>query len=136
MKGTILDAHVEGDTSYVTKQTKYGTFTGKVVLQPEDQDIRSQVLGFNFAEIKCDIQALKIKAKVFKDKMLGIQHAYNVLLKAGQHPENPTMKALYRQLQVAIKNYEDNYEIYTLNRDSYLERVERMLEYRRKIKNK
>jgi len=136
MKGKILNARIEGKTTYVTKQTKYGTFTGKVTLNPEDEDVYSELDGYTFAEIKCDIQALKARAKCMKQRAIGVEHALNVLLKAKHPITDDTMLALARQVDVAWQNYYDAYEIYAINRDSYNIRVQRSLDYRRKLKNK
>lgn len=140
MKGKILNARIDGKTTYVTKQTKYGTFTGKVTLNPEDEDVYSELDGYTFAEIKCDIQALKAKAKCMKQRAIGVAHAFNVLFKAncaaGRNAYSDDMLALARQVDVAWQNYYDAYEIYTINRDSYNIRVQRSLDYRRRIRNK
>ena len=135
MKGTIVDAHIEGKTTYVTKQTKYGTFTSKVTVHPEDEDIQSEVLGYTFAEIKCDIKALKAKMKYFEHRAIGITHALNVMVKSRKFKVfDPAMQAFCRQKNIAWDEYYRARETYLINRDSYEDRVERMLEYRRKIK--
>lgn len=136
MKGKIVDAHIEGRTTYVTKQTKYGTFKGKVTIHPDDEDVRSEIDGYTFAEIKCDIQALKEKAKVMKQRAIGIDHAYNVLKKSGVQEDDVVMKKLNRQSKVAWAQYYDAYDLYDINRDSYDRRVQRSIDYRRKLKNK
>jgi len=135
MKGTIVDAHIEGKATYVTKQTKYGTFTSKVVLHPEDEDIQSEVLGYTFAEIKCDIKALKAKMKYFEHRAIGISHALDVIVKSRKFEVfDPAIQALCRQKNVAWDEYYKARETYLINKDSYEPRVERMLQYRRKIK--
>lgn len=134
MKGKIIDAHVNEKTTYVTKQTKYGTFKGKVTVHPEDEDICSELEGYTFAEIKCDIQALKERAKVMKQRAIGIDHAFNVLRKSGIQEDDKTMRKLRRQSIAAWAQYYDAYDLYTVNRDSYNARVQRAIDYRRKIK--
>lgn len=136
MKGTILNAHIEGKNTYVTKQTKYGTFKGKAVLHPEDEDVYSEIRGYTIAELKCDIQALKAKAEYFRQRMLGIQHAYNVLWKSGIDINDPIMVKLNRQKDVAQREFENAYEIYKINRDTLTFRIERNLDFARKAKQK
>ena len=136
MKGKILNARRDGKQTYITKQTKYGTFQGQVKLADEDKDVESDFEGYNFAEIKCDIQALKTKMKFFEQRALGIKHAYNVLLKSGVQEKDEVMRKLARQLKIAERDAKDLKEKYTKSQDNFKNYVELCLEVRRKIKNK
>ena len=101
MKGKILNTKRDGRDTYVTKQTKYGTFHGKVTCADEDLDVENDLDGFIFADCKCDSQALKRKAKLMEQRAIGIEHAYNVLLKSGIDKDDPVMRKLLRQVKVA-----------------------------------
>ena len=50
-------------TSYVTIKTKYGVFTGKARLHPEDKANESSFVGCGYAEIRAVAQALKVELK-------------------------------------------------------------------------
>ena len=134
MKGTIIDAHIEGDTFYVTKHTKYGTFKGKVTLCDEDKDVKSEIDGYSFAERKCDLQALKVKADFFKQRAIGVQHAYKVMKHSGIDLNDPIAQKLKRQVKVAWDNYNYHLEVYKINKENYYPNIERLLNYRRMIR--
>ena len=64
MHGKILDSEYNpGYSSYVLKQTKYGTFSAEIFLQSEDKDIDNSFDGCRIAEFDCDTKAYKEKAK-------------------------------------------------------------------------
>lgn len=135
MKGFIINAHTNGKTTEVTKQTKYGTFKGQVVLHPEDADVKSQLDGYVFAEEKCDIKAMKMKARLFKERAKGVRHAYNVLRQSCD-PKDEVMIKLERQVKQAWKLYEYYYETYLFIKDNYKPNIERLLAFRRQIRQK
>ena len=140
MKDKIINSYKDGKNSYVTKQTKYGTFHGKVTLADEDIDVESELDGFLFAEYKCDIQAAKKKVDIFYQRMLGMRHAYNVLEKSGIYQDDPTLKKLKRQLAIAEREYERQEAVYKGLVNHYKPYVELVIEARRdfnkKYKNK
>ena len=135
MKGKVLNAKRDGKNTYITKQTKYGTFHSKVTVADEDKDIANDLDGFCFAEIKCDIQAIKIRAKYLEQRALGIQHAYNVLLKSGIQEEDEVMRKLARQLKVAEREAQAAEEGYKTIQNNFKDYIDCSLSVRRKIKN-
>ena len=129
-------------TAHVYKETKYGLFYGEVQAAPADEDIANQWDGYRFAELKCDIQAYKAKAKVMKERALGIEHACNVVARAlvDQGNDNFMDDAVYqkfeRQRQVAWSNYYKAKELYEIMRDSYSGFCSQVIKQRREIRNK
>lgn len=134
LKGKVLNAYRDGHTTYVTKQTKYGTFHGKVTCTPEDYDIETDIDGYIFAEIKCDIQSFKVKANYLKQRELGVRHAYNVLLKSGLDENDKTMKKLARQLKIAEREATIAEGTFREVRDHFVDFVETAQRARRKVK--
>ena len=64
MKGRILESEYNpGYNSWILKQTKYGTFSGEVFLQEEDEDIDNSFDGCRIAEFDANLKAYKEKAK-------------------------------------------------------------------------
>lgn len=64
MKGKILASEfLPGYSSYVAKQTKYGTFYSEVFLQDTDRDIDNSFDGCRIAEFDCNLKSAKEKAK-------------------------------------------------------------------------
>ena len=136
MKGKIVaqGTYQIGNATYVQKETKYGTFTGKVKLSEEDLPMENSFDGYRFAEQKCDIQAYHEKAKRLRERAIGIEHAYNVLEKAGIDPSDYTMFKLRRQVTAAWEEYERTYETYTELRDCYYDWVEIVQQSRLKMR--
>ena len=135
MKGYILFADMVGDTSTVTKQTKYGTYTNSVKVHEEDTDIANIYDGCYFAEMKCDIQAYHEKAIRMKERALGIEHAYNVLAESCD-PNDSTIIKLQRQIIVAWQQYYSALETYRILKESYYPFIETTLKSRREFRKK
>jgi len=133
MKGTILNTRIEGRDTYVTKQTKYGTFHGKVTCADEDLDVQNELDGYVFAEAKCDTQSLKQRAHYLDQRMIGIQHAYNVLEKSGISADDPVMQKLSRQIKIARREAETAYKVYQVSEAYFKNLVESSIKTRRKI---
>lgn len=81
MKGKILESQYNpGYSSYVLKQTKYGTFSSEVFLHDEDKDIDNSFDGCRIAEFDCDTKAYKEKAKWLRQRAIGARiMAYNLI---------------------------------------------------------
>ena len=134
MKGTILEFTKKDNSFCIKKHTKYGTFTGKVVLHPEDKDVASDYVGFQFAEQKCDIQAYHVKTHWMLERAKGAEHAYNVILKSGVDPEDEIMVKLEQQVNVAWREYVRTKEVYQNLKESYLAWVAFIQESRRRVR--
>lgn len=77
MKGKILESEYHpGYSSYVLKQTKYGTFGAEVFLQKEDIDIDNSFDGCRIAEFDCDTKAYKEKVKRLRQRAIGARILY------------------------------------------------------------
>ena len=133
MKGTILNTRIEGRDTYVTKQTKYGTFHGKVTCADEDLDVQNELDGYIFAEAKCDMQSLKRRAQFLEQRVIGVQHAYNVLVKSGISADDPVMQKLSRQIKIARREAENAYSDYQVSKVYFRNLVESSIKTRRKI---
>lgn len=81
MRGKILDSYYDEYTgvSFVTKHTKYGTFSAEAYCHPEDRDIQNEWDGCRFAEFKCDVQALHEKIKMMKQRLIGMDQLIDIL---------------------------------------------------------
>ena len=78
MKGKILESRYNpGYSSYVLKQTKYGTFSSEVFIHDEDKDIDNSFDGCRIAEFDCDTKAYKEKAKWLRQRAIGARALYN-----------------------------------------------------------
>lgn len=135
MKGYIIAADMVDGISTVTKQTKYGTYTCSVKIHEEDQDVANIYDGCYFAEMKCDIKAYHEKAMRMKERALGIEHAYNVLLNSCD-PDDFYMIKLERQMNVAWQQYHSALETYKILKDSYYPFIETTLKSRREFRKR
>lgn len=100
MRGKILDSYFDENTgtSYVTKHTKYGTFTEYCDCHEDDLDIMNQWDGCRFAEAKCDISALREKNKMMRQRVVGMDQIIDIL----DHNDDCTDN-LYKQV-VDLRN--------------------------------
>ena len=73
--------------STVKLNTKYGTFEHSVVVAPEDKDVANKFDGCKFAEYLCQIDKLRAKARAFRERAIGIDHAANVLCAIKRDPK-------------------------------------------------
>lgn len=140
MRGKILDCGIVDSAgtkkTYVQKETKYGTFTGSVVLQPEDEDVASDTLGYNFAEEKCDIQALRARARCFLERAKGMEHLYTTLIANSSLSSQKDEEKVERQVKLAWKQYYEALDSYHANADTYDMRIENLLDYKRHLRKK
>lgn len=63
MKYKILKTWEEDKNYFVKIQTPIGVFEGKSTLHPEDESYKSRFLGYEIAELKAYVKALKKRAK-------------------------------------------------------------------------
>ena len=136
MKGKILNAYNVGRRTYITKQTKYGTFHSKVTCADEDMDVKNDLDGYAFAEQKCDIQSFKLRAKYLEQRAIGVRHAYNVLFKSGIDENDITLKKLKRQIKIAEREAAIAKEQYLAAKEYFNNFVVTTIETRRKIKKR
>lgn len=136
MKGKILEARRNGHDTYVTKQTKYGTFHGKVTCAAEDFDVENDLDGYTFAENKCNIQVEKKRSKYFEQRALGVRHAYNVILKSGVDEDDPTLKKLLRQVKIAEREAALAKNRYNFAKSMFDDTIISTIEARRKVKDR
>lgn len=136
MKSNILKAYKEGRSTYVTLQTKYGTFNGKVTCADEDLDIQNDMDGYTFAEDKCFMQSAKKKASYLEQRAIGVTHAYNVLVKSGIAENDPVMEKLKRQMNIANREAEDAKKVYLTLKNTFKTHVSITLDTRRKLQQK
>lgn len=73
--------------SRVKLNTKYGTFDHSVTISAEDKDIENRHDGIRFAMYLCQIDKLRAKARAYRERGKGMEHAANVLYKANIDPE-------------------------------------------------
>ena len=86
----------------VTKATPYGTYTEAARAVREDRDIMTTWDGFHFAEMKCDIAAMRDKAKVMRQRAIGAENALKALENMGGLDQYKLNK-LARQVWAAYK---------------------------------
>ena len=134
MKGKILNAKTQGRVTNVTKQTKYGTFHGRVTCADEDMDVQNELDGYLFAETKCDIQAHKKRAQFLEQRAIGIEHAYNVLKNSGIDADDPVMQKLNRQVKIAHREASNARDVYIFSKRYFDSLVTSSIVTRRRIK--
>lgn len=137
MSDRILQAtYLKDDKlSMVTKATRWGTFTGVAKCTDEDTDIAHEFTGCHFAEYKCDIQSQKKKVKYYHDRYDGINMAYNNLRQA-YDTSDPVMVALYRQRNLAYRDYKKEQAKYRSMYQSYKDYVAVVLKAHKDIAEK
>lgn len=101
----------------VTKTSKYGTFTSTVGICDadftSDEEI-SHILGYQYAERKCDIKIIHAKARMLYERAEGIRHLLNVFSGPDAiHKYSPeVLKDIERQYKIAKGIYEKTYAQY------------------------
>lgn len=137
MKGKILESDYVEETGWssVQKATPYGTFWGDVFVHPEDQDIANAWDGMRFAEMKCDIQAAKEKAKYMRQRAIGVKIALQNLDAAGVN-DPQTLDNLERQVWAFEREANKYKEIYEEMRDAYPTFTQMILDRRRELREK
>lgn len=118
--------------SCVVKAGRWGTFADVATCAEADRDVASDFTGCNFAEYKCDIQAQREKAKYYKARFDGIDMAYNNL-KQSIPTSDDIMMALYRQRNVAWRDYKNERAKYRNMRHGYKDYTEAVLRSRKNI---
>ena len=93
----------EDGISIVEKSSPYGVKRGIVVLHQEDEDVASQITGGRFAELQCDIQIEKARAKELSARVRGMKHMRNMLTNEKfQSPcATDILSVIDRQIEVA-----------------------------------
>lgn len=137
MKGKILESDYieEIGWSSVQKATPYGTFYESVHVHPEDEDIANAWDGMRFAELKCDIEAAKEKAKWMRQRAIGVRIALQNLDNAGTN-DSHTLDNLERQVWAFEREADKYKEIYEEMRDSYPAFTQMILDRRRQLREK
>lgn len=138
MKGRILESeYIPYYSSYVLKQTKYGTFGSEVTLnQEEDRDIENSFDGCRIAEFDCDLKSYKEKAKWMRQRAIGARTLYNNIVNSAKDNlfdwTNPdALKAIERQVEVAFQEADKAKEYYERMRDYRPIFIENLLKQRR-----
>lgn len=149
MKGKILyssktikrDAEGEIPTYTVTKSTKYGTFTGSVTVCNEDipeniEDI-SDMMGYDFAERKCDIQAVHAKAVMLRERANGMKYLLNTLDEKYSYVDwkdsrSEVLNDIQHQYKIAVRDYDKVYKQYVYMRDDFRNYTDRRIAFRKK----
>jgi hypothetical protein len=98
----------------VTKESKYGTYTGIVSPCEEDLEVLSDLLGYRLAEMKCDIKIQHRKAMNMKERYIGAKTMYNVLKEQILDKD-----LLERRVEVLEKEYKQEYQKYKNMKERY-----------------
>lgn len=134
MKGKILGSYYADDgTSFVIKQSKYGTFTGEAYCYEEDEDIQNKWDGCRLAEYKCDLQQLKVKAKEYQARVRGMEIAYKNLAQSIDE-SNIVMQKLSKQIAIAKRDADNLKTKYKYLKDNYSNYAEKILKERRSFR--
>jgi hypothetical protein len=136
--GTGLKTHMP--IYHVIKSSKYGTFHGSVSPCPQDIENINDWDGYHFAERKCDIQIVHAKAKILRERAQGILNVINILTAKYEEKHDGDgldyLMDVWRQYDVAKKEYEKVYSQYIYMRDSFSDYTTRMIERRKKLNEK
>ena len=122
------------------KATKYGSFVGEVKVHPEDKDIANVWDGANFAEMKCNIAAIREKAKWMRQRAIGAENALRALDNISSSNDgllDPyTLDMLDSQVKAAHREADRCREIYEEMRDSYKAYTQYTLKRRKYLREK
>lgn len=133
MKGKILESQYNpGYSSYVLKQTKYGTFSSEVFLHDEDKDIDNSFDGCRIAEFDCDTKAYKEKAKWLRQRAIGASiMSYNLI-----HAYTPEQRLkVIDQLEYLFKEADNAKNYYERRKDYRPIFINNLLKRRRETRN-
>lgn len=143
MKGKIIDSHYDEQQhyGYVTKATPYGTFTCFTKVHPSDFDIATAWDGLRFAEMKCDIEAMKVKASRMRQRAIGIENALKTLDSINSSEDfclldDFTLNKLEDQMYAAYREANRYKEIYEEMRSAYSFYTQMILDRRRQLREK
>lgn len=130
MKGKILDSFFDEELGYseVTKHTKYGTFTDVAYCHEDDKDIMNEWDGCRFAEVKCDIAALREKNKMMRQRLVGMDQLLDIL----DRPENADKiyYSLYKDVVDLRNSVEGQIEV---DEDRYYHLLKNYNDYTKKV---
>ena len=108
MKYRILDSWEEDKNYFVKIQTPIGVFEGKSTLHPEDEQYKSRFIGYEIAELKAYVKALKKRAKQLEREQ-GKPAALNTIMEIGVCELNIENKAHYSDIRKILdKNIKNN----------------------------
>lgn len=109
MKYKVLKSWEEDKNYFVKIQTPIGVFEGKSTLHPEDEQYKSRFLGYEIAELKAYVKALKKRVKQLEREQ-GKPAALNTIMEIGVCELNIRAKAydcdIRKILDKNIKNNE------------------------------
>ena len=112
MRGKIIESDYHpGCDSWILKQTKYGMFSGRAELHPDDEDIDNSFDGCRIAEFRADLQAYQEKAKWMRQRAIGARILFEtnkeLILDANIEDElEKTVNMLEQQADAAREYYE------------------------------
>ncbi len=141
MRGKIIHHEYNEEIGYtkVIKATPYGSFIGEAKVHPDDQEMANVWDGANFAEMKCNIAALKEKAKWMRQRAIGMENALKTLdniSKTSEMLDAYTLDMLAFQIDAAYREADKYKEIYEEMRDSYKAYTEYALRRRKYLREK
>ena len=142
MRGKIIHHEYDEKIGYtkLIKATQYGSFIGEAKVHPDDQEIANVWDGANFAEMKCNIAALKEKAKWMRQRAIGIENALksldNTNFTTGGTLDAYTLDMLESQVRAAYREANKYKEIYEEMRDSYKAYTQYTLKRRKYLREK
>lgn len=118
-RGTIIESYynVEEGYSYLVKATKLGTFCAQSLADEEDREFATEWDGYKICEAKCDIDYYKEKAKVMRERYLGVLYAYQNLTQNGE--VSLDLDRLKRQVDVAYRDWKKATSQYENMKDSF-----------------
>lgn len=82
----VEEYNPETGVSRVKLNTKYGVFEHSVKIAEEDKDVENRHDGVKFALYKCQIDKMRAKGRVLRERANGMEHAANVLFAAATDP--------------------------------------------------
>jgi len=108
MKYKVLKSWEEDKNYFVKIQTPIGVFEGKSTLHPEDKPYKSRFLGYEIAELKAYVKALKKRAKQLEREQ-GKPAALNTIMEIGVCELNIEAKAYNGDVRKILdKNMKNN----------------------------
>lgn len=118
-RGTIIESYYNAEEGYscLVKATKLGTFYAQSLADEEDREFATEWDGYKICEAKCDIDYYKEKAKVMRERYLGVLYAYQNLT---QNEEmSLDLDRLKHQVDVAYRDWKKAVSQYENMKDSF-----------------
>ena len=132
MKGKVIDSqYLPGYSSYVAKQTKYGTFYSEIFLQEEDQNIDNSFDGCRIAEFDCNLKAAKEKAKWMRQRAIGARTLYLNII---NNLDIETCNKIEHQVYIAFREADKARDYYERMKDYRPIYIENLLKRRREAR--